>query len=416
MKERIACLIIDPNKDSHDYSSVRYDDFINNTEKNFDLKVILNTNNILSDINSIRTFDCIITIGNNIDFAPLNALSFEFRKKWIHMPEFNPILIGLNIINVFRNNINRKRNNGEKLFSIFTCTFNTPFNTIERLYKSLKSQTYNNWNWFILDDSNKFSVSEYIEAFKDPRITIIKNYTNHGVIGFNKHLIAMACDGDYLVEVDHDDELTPDCLSLLNNAFEEFPDASFCYSDTLELMNGIPIYYGEDFSFGQGIYRIENVMGKNYKIAITTPSINPKSVRGIYSLPNHVRCWEKRFYHSIGGHNIELSVLDDMDILIRTFLNGKIIHIPKVLYIQHEDGNNDGNNDRSDTAQGHRFAEIQRTNWILYNKYDKEIHDRIISLGFNDTIWDEQKKYSILSLKNIELPKMNYEYKIRHED
>lgn len=417
MKERIACIIIDPDKDLHDYTQIKYDDNISNTEKGFDLLILKNTNTIKEDINKSRIVDCIITIGNNINFIPLNLLSFEFRKKWIHMEEFNATLIGYNIVNVFKNNINRKRGSGDKLFSIFTCTFNTPPNVIERLYNSLKSQTYNNWNWYILDDSNKFSTVEYIESFNDPRIVIIRNYSNHGVIGFNKHMIAMACDGDYLVEVDHDDELTPDCLSLLHDAFEKFPDAVFCYSDALESINGEAIDYGDNFSFGQGTYRIENVLGKTYKVAITTPSINPKSIRGIYAQPNHVRCWKKDFYHLIGGHNIDLSVLDDMDLIIRTFLYGKMIHIPKVLYIQHEDGSNGKGNTRGDTAQGHRFAEIQRTNWILYSKYDKSIHNRIIELGYKDTIWNEEAKYSMLYLNNVELPSMNYEYEIKkHEE
>ena len=58
-------------------------------------------------------------------------------------------------------------------------------------------------------------------------------------------------------------------------------------------------------------------------------------------MPNHVRCWEKNFYHKIGGHNIDLSVADDMELIVRTFLYGKMAKVNKVLYIQHQ-GESDG--------------------------------------------------------------------------
>ena len=73
-----------------------------------------------------------------------------------------------------------------------------------------------------------------MKGFNDPRITIIQNVTNHGNIGFNKHTIAMMCNGDFLVEVDHDDELTFDCLEKLHDAFIKYPDTDFVYSLTAE--------------------------------------------------------------------------------------------------------------------------------------------------------------------------------------
>ena len=87
---------------------------------------------------------------------------------------------------------------------------------------------------------------------------VVKNVTNHGNIGFNKHMVAMMCDGDYLVEVDHDDELTEDCLAKLYECFE-MSEADFVYSDCLEIIDGAPINYGEDFSYGQGYYRQEAI-------------------------------------------------------------------------------------------------------------------------------------------------------------
>lgn len=391
MKNRISAFIIDPLADEHDYSLVttatdpEYKWYYG--EKGFDFHIVKNTDNLLSELNKAKGFDCIITVGDNINFAPLNDLSFEFRKKWIHKESFEPETMARSIIAVFLNNINRERPQEVKLFSIFTCTFNTPKKMFIRLYESLLNQTYHNWNWYILDDSTTSVTADMIEHFHDPRIVLFKNVTNHGNIGFNKHMIASACDGDYLVEVDHDDELLPDCLEQLNNAFAAYPDSDFVYSHGMEEVNGHEVYYDTNFAYGLGEYRKVFVLGKERNIALTA-LVNAVSVRGIHALPNHVRCWKKEFYHKIGGHNIELSVLDDMDLLERTFIYGKMTLVDKVLYIQHE-GENTHRRDGT-TAQSHRFDEIQRTNDLLRKKYDKQIHERILELGADDPLWNDE--------------------------
>lgn len=415
MKNLLSAFVIDPNKDEHDYSLVTIDTdeeykYLYGA-RNFDFYVVKNSDNILSELNKSKGFDCIITIGENINFAPLNNLSFEFRKKWIHREEFVPETIARGIIDVFLGNINRERPQEVKLFSIFTCTFNTPKKVLMRLYESLYNQTYKNWNWYILDDSTSGTTADMIDHLHDPRIVVFRNVTNHGNIGFNKHMIASACDGDYLVEVDHDDYLTPDCLELLNKAFEKYPDTNFVYSHAMEFVNGKEVYYDENFAYGLGEYRDMDVLGTMRHIALTA-DINAVSVRGIHALPNHVRCWEKNFYHKIGGHNIELSVLDDMDILVRTFLNGTITKIDKVLYIQDE-GYNEHRRDGT-TAQSKRFDEIQRTNSLLKKKYDLQIHQRLFELGSDDPIWIDEfncsnlgKEYDKSKLKilnNIYIP------------
>ena len=385
MKNKISAIIIDKNKNEHDYENLISYYIPDWAEKKFDLTVYDNTENILSKLNLNRGFDSLITVGEIDNFDNLNNLPYAIRKKWSHAEKFDKKLLSDLIINTFL--LNNGRENGEKLFSIFTCAFNTPKDTILRLYESLKRQTYKNWNWWILDDSKSPITSEYFEKLHDPRVTVFRNVTNHGNIGFNKHSIAMLCDGDYLVEVDHDDELTSDCLEKLYECYQQ-SDADFVYSDCLEIIDGGPIWYGDNFSFGQGYYRDEVVEGRKYKnVAITCRNINIKSIRGIYAQPNHIRTWKKEFYHSIGGHNIELSVLDDMDIMIRTFLKGKMAKVDKVLYIQHQGTSKE--NGRGDTATGARLKEIARTNILLKWKYEVPIHERIIELIGEDPVWDE---------------------------
>lgn len=394
MRDKLSALVIDNHKNMHNYNDIIIKDAPYWYEDKFNIEVITNTDNILSNLNKVRGVDAIITIGDDIDLGPLNELSFEIRKKWCHIDKFDSEVIKGCIINTFLYNIGRDRED-DKLFSIFTSTYNTPPKFIKRLYESLLKQTYKNWNWWVIDDSSDNYTSEYLKKIHDPRITVIKNVTNHGSIGFNKHMIAMMCDGDYLVEVDHDDELVPECLSMLYDCFEK-SGADFVYSDCLEIIDGESIYYDDYFSYGQGYYRDEVVMGKKYTLPITTPSINCKSIRGIHAMPNHVRCWDKRFYHKIEGHNTELSVLDDMELMVRTFLYGRMAKVNKVLYIQQQGNSTD--NGRGSTATGARLKEIQRVNDFLLQKYDKQIHNRIIELVGVDQIWDETNDCSNLNM------------------
>lgn len=398
MINRIKCIIVDKLRNEHNYDEVVSDNLFGNEETKFDIVFADVDEDFQKLFNEHRDFDCLLTIGDVGEqcFEKLCGFSFQIRKKWGHVDKFEPKLIAKRILGVFIGNVGRKNPNGNKLFSFFTCTFNTKKEYLYRLYMSMIMQTYNDWDWYILDDSSNDETVEILKSFKDERIKIIKNISNHGNIGFNKHLIAMACDGDYLVEVDHDDELLPYCLEYLNMAFEKFPDSDFVYSDEIENIDGVPCIYGEGWGWNEGSTRGEIVRDRYVEFS-SVPEINPYSIRTIYSQPNHVRCWKKDFYHKIGGHDISLGVLDDMELLIRTFLNGKMTKINKVLYIQYEIGNR---MEGGENTQSKRFAEIQRTCRLLYEHYDKKIHDRILELGYKDIAWDENANRSILWKKH----------------
>ena len=89
-----------------------------------------------------------------------------------------------------------------------------------------------------------------------------------------------------------------------------------------------------------------------------------------------------------------MSVLDDQELIIRTFLYGKMTKVEKVLYIQYE---GDGERGVSkDNTQSVRFSEIQRTTMLLKQRFDKEIHNRILELGMKDEAWDEKSGESVL--------------------
>jgi O-antigen biosynthesis protein len=134
---------------------------------------------------------------------------------------------------------------------------------------------------------------------------------------------------------------------------------------------------------GFGSYRFERLNGKDYAVT-NYPSINAKTIRHIVGVPNHLRAWTKDAYWKCGGHNPDIHVCDDYELLIRTFLTTRMVHIQRFGYIQYHNSSSSGN------TQRHRNAEIQRLVKYFADHYNERIHRRFRELGVDDFIW--QKK------------------------
>jgi len=120
------------------------------------------------------------------------------------------------------------------MISIITPTYNTPQDILARTWGSLRSQTFTDWEWVVWDDSTHNETWRQIYGFcSDERykISMHRSHVHSGSIGDVKRNGFMVAKGDILVELDHDDELTPDALQLINDAFNENPDVGFVYSD-----------------------------------------------------------------------------------------------------------------------------------------------------------------------------------------
>jgi hypothetical protein len=162
-------------------------------------------------------------------------------------------------------------------------------------------------------------------------------------------------------------------------AFKKYPDAKFVYSDCAEIWeNHSSITYGEGFAYGYGSYRDEVYNGITYK-AMNTANLNPKTIRHIVGVPNHFRAWDRKFYMSIGGHNRRLTIADDYELIVRTFLKTKMVRIPKMLYLQFYHSNN---------TQDKTRADIQRRVRSIREFYNDKIHQRFIELGLKDWAYD----------------------------
>jgi glycosyltransferase involved in cell wall biosynthesis len=234
-------------------------------------------------------------------------------------------------------------------------------------------------------------------ASKDHRVKPVRIFpTTGGNVGEAKHRAASLANGNWLVELDHDDYLMPDALETLAKASQKHPDAGFLYSDCCEMYENGEMrqygYIGEDwyghpenkFDWGYAGHTWENIDGKNYLVH-HYPNINPKSIRFNIGMPNHVRVWRKDIYNKVGGHNRSISVADDFELIVKTFLETKFVHIEKMLYIQY--------NNHSSTVDINS-VDINRRARLIRDSYDKQIHQRILNLGGQDWNWNEETQSS----------------------
>ena len=93
----------------------------------------------------------------------------------------------------------------------------------------------------IVDDSGDEdeTYKEYLLPLDDPRVRRYRQDSRNGYIGAIKRYAAGLCTGEILVEVDHDDELTPDCLEKIVRAFQQNPECGFAFGDCSEVYVGI---------------------------------------------------------------------------------------------------------------------------------------------------------------------------------
>lgn len=328
---------------------------------------------------------------------PIEVHHDTLKRIHIHYDEYIDEVIMANVIvcqTVFRHTqyIRPK-------FSIFTPAYNTR-ERINRTYESLRNQTLIDWEWVVVDDSPNEDTWKILKkiASQDFRVKPHRIIPlSEGNIGLAKHRAAMLCDGDWLVELDHDDALISNCLETCLDAIKKYPDAGFLYTDVCELYeDGEMKYYDHDwsgdwygrhdnfFDFGYAGHTWVEADGKKY-LAHWYPDINPLSIRFNISMPDHVRMWERNLYHRIGGHNKKIPVADDFEIIVRSFLHTRFIHVKKVLYLQYNNRNSTVDNNATD---------INRRARLIRDHYDLAIHNRILELGFHDWNWDEDRQHS----------------------
>ena len=206
--------------------------------------------------------------------------------------------------------------------SIFTPTHNTEY--LGDLYDSFSSQDF--YEWVIITNGGAEVPANILE---DERVKVFPFESTF--VGALKRYAVEQCTGDILLEVDHDDLLTCDALGELQTAFRENPDCGFVYSNCANFRGDFEKQprYREDYGWQ---YRDFEFNGHILDEVISHPAI-PTTVSRIWFAPNHLRAWTREAYEATGGYNAEMRVLDDQELMSKTYCVTKMFHIDKCLYL-----------------------------------------------------------------------------------
>tara|TARA_R100001163_G_C5068364_1_gene208504 strand:+ start:8818 stop:10650 length:1833 start_codon:yes stop_codon:yes gene_type:complete len=331
-----------------------------------------------------------VTIGPDARlFKNLARLPKHERSKWVHFKSVDDLMTKINQIYYCFVNWGINYRNDPEMITIFTTSYKSG-EMIKRPLNTLLNQTYQHWEWVIFDDTSGDENWKNLVALResDPRIRVYRAEKNSGVIGHMKNLASSLARGGLLIEVDHDDDLTPRALELCAMAAKDYPEAGFFHSDFVEIHeDGRNFKYGDMFGLGYGSYRKEwNEERQMWVNVVNCIPMNPATIRYLVACPNHFRAWRTETFKKIGGWNPHFHVADDYEMMARSFCNTKFVKIRHNCYYQYR--NSGGNN--------HTFIrnrEIQKLWHNISRYYNPHFNKRFNELGVEDPYFKNWENY-----------------------
>ncbi len=193
-------------------------------------------------------------------------------------------------------------------FSILVPVYNTPPDILQKMIDSVLAQWYTDWELVLADDASTDPLTrECLAQLDHPAVTVVHLPENRGISGASNAALAQA-KGDFIVLLDHDDELTQDCLFELALCIErENPD--YIYSD-------------EDKIDAAGRFT-----EPHFK-----PDWSPDTLMSTMYVC-HVSCIRRELLVALEGFRSGYDGCQDWDLILRlTERTQRICHLPKVLY------------------------------------------------------------------------------------
>jgi GT2 family glycosyltransferase len=196
------------------------------------------------------------------------------------------------------------------VFSIVTPVHNTDPKWLRACIESVRRQAYPHWQLCLADDgSTHAGTCDVLRHYeRDERIRITRLPSNHGISAASNAALTLAT-GDFVVLLDHDDQLSSDALYHLASVLNDRPDIDFIYSDEDKLeLDGTRTdpHFKPDWS-------PEHLLSCMYTC--------------------HVMAARRSLVDDVGRFRPEFDGAQDYDLALRLMdVTSRIQHIPKVLY------------------------------------------------------------------------------------
>lgn len=199
------------------------------------------------------------------------------------------------------------------LLSVLLTTYDPPERWLRRALDSVIEQTYDHWECCVADDASthpevRAVLAEY--AARDPRIRIEFRPVNGHISAATNTALAVAR-GEFIVLLDHDDELAPDALHWVAAEIIGHPEADLVYTD-------------EDKIDEHGM-RFDPHFKSDWDPDLLCAQ----------NCVNHLGAYRTELVRALGGFREGVEGAQDWDLALRIGMadaRGRARHIPRVLY------------------------------------------------------------------------------------
>ncbi len=156
--------------------------------------------------------------------------------------------------------------------------------------RTLLAQTFEDWEWIVVLNQG----ARWRPPVDDGRVRLVVQDELTGVGAAKRHACSVAM-GEFLVELDHDDEMRSDALQLIVEAFDAHPEVGFVFSHFAQINEDGS---RDDSRFDQRNgweYRETEVDGRPV-LQCDAMEAYPHNVSFIWFAPNHVRAFRRSTY------------------------------------------------------------------------------------------------------------------------
>ena len=261
-------------------------------------------------------------------------------------------------------------------FSIVVPLYKTPEKYLKKLIRSIQQQTYSEWELCLSDGSGMPSpLSKILQELTESDNRINAVYSEKPLrISANTNAAIEKATGDFIVFVDHDDELTPDALFECVKALNDHPEVEILYSD-------------ED--------KIASNSDKLFEPQMK-PDFNLDLLRTVNYIC-HLFVVKKELLDRTGLLRSEFDGAQDYDLILRCIEKSQNIwHIPKILYHWRSHQNSTSENPES---KGYAFEAGKRALEAHYERLQilaVVYHGEFPGLYRTKYQWEERPLISIL--------------------
>ena len=234
--------------------------------------------------------------------------------------------------------------------SVIMCEYNTPLNILDEAVNSILNQTFEEFEFIIIDDSVKGYFKDYSKKYNDSRIKVYSNSGNKGLVySLNKAITYSHT--DYLVRMDTDDISLPNRIDVLYNEILSNPQFSVIGSSVIEFDND-----------GKNIDRIIDIEYSTNDLINRRAPVHPSVIM------------KKQDIINVGGYK-NFNRAEDFVLWCELLLNDyRIKTIPQVLLMYRV-----SSSDYQKRILRYRWGEI-KARYIYYRKMNANLI-QILSIG-----------------------------------